>query len=276
MLGILLIVAFVPWALNRRNIHPLVELRLFKNRNMTVAVIAMMLFAIAFFGASLLFPLYFIQVRGEDALGAGLLLAPQGIGAMITMPIAGILADRIGPGKVVLTGITVITVGMAMFTQIEADTSYVYILSALFIMGLGMGGTMMPIMTAALATLTAHNVARGSTLLNITQQVAASIGTALFSVILTNELKDSRFVAAGSALAEAGDDQTEVAAILERFGISPDQLGVLEQLVTNDMADAFATVFVVATVLVACCLIPAAFLPRKKVAPVDPTAVMGH
>ena len=106
VLGIALIVAFVPWALARRNIHPLVELRLFKNRNMTVAVLAMMLFAIAFFGASLLFPLYFIQVRGEDALGAGLLLAPQGVGAMITMPIAGILADRIGPGKIVLIGIT--------------------------------------------------------------------------------------------------------------------------------------------------------------------------
>ena len=42
---------------------------------------------------------------------------------MITMPIAGILADRIGPGKIVLVGITVITVGMAMFTQIGADTS---------------------------------------------------------------------------------------------------------------------------------------------------------
>ena len=52
-----------------------------------------------------------------------------------------------------------------------------------------MGATMMPIMTAALATLTEHNVARGSTLINITQQVAASMGTALFSVLLTNELK---------------------------------------------------------------------------------------
>ena len=79
---------------------------------MTVAVIAMSLFAIAFFGASLLFPLYFQQVRGETALDAGLLLAPQGIGAMLTMPVAGVLADRIGPGKIVLTGIAVITVGM--------------------------------------------------------------------------------------------------------------------------------------------------------------------
>ncbi len=276
VLGVLLIVAFVPWALDRRNIHPLIELRLFKNRNLTVAVLAMMLFAIAFFGASLLFPLYFIQVRGEAALGAGLLLAPQGVGAMITMPIAGILADRIGPGKIVLTGITVITVGMAMFTQIGADTSYTYILAALFVMGLGMGATMMPIMTAALATLTVHNVARGSTLLNITQQVAASMGTALFSVILTNQLKGKESVTVAGALREAGDNQGAVAAVLEKFGLTPGQVDGLVAQVPGDMADSFATVFIVATILVACCLIPAAFLPRTKLAPVDPAAMMGH
>ncbi len=276
VLGIALIIAFVPWALARRNIHPLVELRLFTNRNMTVAVIAMMLFALAFFGASLLFPLYFIQVRGETALGAGLLLAPQGVGAMITMPIAGILADRIGPGKVVLVGITVITAGMAMFTQIGAGTSYLYMLTALFIMGLGMGGTMMPIMTAALATLTPHNVARGSTLINISQQVAASMGTALFSVILTNELKGKESVAVAGALEAAGDNQGAIAAVLERFDLAPGQLGDVLARVPSDMADSFATVFIVATALVACCLIPAAFLPRKKVAPVDPAAMMAH
>ena len=53
-------------------------------------------------------------------------------------------------------------------------------------MGLGMGGTMMPIMTSALRTLTNHEVARGSTLVNIVQQVGGSIGTAVMSVILTN------------------------------------------------------------------------------------------
>jgi fucose permease len=194
------------------------------------------------------------------------------------MPIAGILADKIGPGKIVLAGITVITVGMAMFTQIGADTSYVYILGALFIMGLGMGGTMMPIMTAALATLTAHNVARGSTLLNITQQVAASIGTALFSVILTNQIKGSDTIAQAGALrgAAGSDDPSALARAAEGLGIDPASLEQLFARATVDLADSFATVFIVATVLVACCLIPAAFLPRRKVAPVDPTAMMGH
>ncbi len=123
VIGTVLIVAFVPWALARRNIHPLIDLRLFQNRNMTVAVISMSLFAISFFGAGLLFPLYFQQVRGEDALHAGLLLAPQGFGAMITMPIAGILADKIGPGKIVMAGISVTAIGLAHV--LDADRHHV-------------------------------------------------------------------------------------------------------------------------------------------------------
>ncbi len=278
--GTLLTIAFVFWALRKTNIHPLVELRLLKNKNMTVALIAMSLFAIAFFGASLLFPLYFQQVRGEDALGAGLLLAPQGLGAMITMPIAGFLADKRGPGKIVMLGVAVITVGMGMFTQLDANTSYAYLLSALFIMGLGMGATMMPIMTAALATLTQHNVARGSTLLNIQQQVAASIGTALFSVILTSQFVKSDAIKRAGAIGQAANgslDPNVLEQAAQQLGIDPAAMGTLFKQANLDMADGFATVFVVATILVATCLIPAYFLPRKPPStPVDPAAMMGH
>jgi MFS family permease len=246
---------------------------------MTVAVLAMALFAIAFFGASLLFPLYFQQVRGETALDSGLLLAPQGIGAMVTMPIAGVLADRIGPGKVVLVGIAVDTIGMGLFTQLDANTSYGYIIAALVVMGLGMGATMMPIMSAALATLTQHSVARGSTLLNITQQVAASIGTALFSVLLTNGFNDSKAVQAYGAIGQAKQQggQQAVAAVLQKLGLSPADLPSLAQHALHDMGQTFAHVFTVAAILVGCCLIPAAFLPRKKPEQaVDPAAMMGH
>ena len=277
ILGAVLIIAFVPWALRPANVHPLIELRLLQNRNMTVAVLAMMLFAIAFFGASLLFPLYFQQVRGETALQAGLLLAPQGIGAMLTMPVAGVLADRIGPGKIVMTGVAVITVGMGMFTQLGAETSYWYLITALFIMGLGMGATMMPIMSAALATLSDQNIARGSTFLNISQQVAASIGTALFSVLLTNELKGSDAVGLLGAVSSLQDEPTKLAAVLTEAGLSPAEIPVLTARAAADMADAFSTVFGVATILVACCLIPAYFLPRRRIErEIDPAVMMGH
>src|SRR5574340_1170143 len=92
IVGLALIVVFVFHAL--RAVHPLIDLYLFRNRQLTIAVVTMAIFAVAFFGAGLLFPSYFLQVRGETTLAAGVLLAPQGIGAMLTMPIAGRLRSE--------------------------------------------------------------------------------------------------------------------------------------------------------------------------------------
>ena len=245
IVGVVLVVAFVPWALRKNNIHPLMDLRLFAHKEITIAVLAMALFAIAFFGATLLFPLYFQNVHGDTPLKSGVLLAPQGIGAMLTMPIGGILADKIGPGKVVLAGLVLDTVGMGFFAFTDAQTHYPFMLAGLVIMGLGMGATMMPIMSAALAKLDEHSIARGSTLMNITQQVASSIGTALFSVLLVNAFQSHPSIAQAGA---AGKNA------------SPD----LIQRSLNDMGHSFASVFVIATILVACCFIPAFFLPRTK------------
>jgi EmrB/QacA subfamily drug resistance transporter len=278
IIGALLVAAFVPWALARRNKHPLIDLRLFKDRQMTVAVIAMALFAMAFFGAGLLFPLYFQQVLREDALGSGLLLIPQGVGAVLTMPIGGVLSDRIGPGKIVLTGIVLDTIGLAFFINIGADPSTFRILLGLFVMGLGMGLTMMPMFSAALATLRHEHIARGSTLLNVTQQVAASIGTAIFAVILTNELAKGDQAAIGAAFAanEVDGKQGALEAIAAKFQVPLEQFEALVAKGYAEIGGAFGVVFLIGTILVGLCLIPAFFLPRHKVAPVDPAAMMGH
>lgn len=250
VIGLVLIAAFVPWALRRHNIHPLVDLRLFTHTEITVAVVAMALFAIAFFGAGLLFPLYFQQVHGESPLKSGVLLAPQGFGAMLTMPIAGFLADKIGPGKVVLTGLVLDTVGLGFFAFTDEHTSYAYVITGLVVMGLGMGATMMPMFTAALARLTDANIARGSTLMNITQQIAASIGTALFSVLLTSGFQSHRSIGRMAA-----GDQSAIPQALHAMG------------------GTYAHVFTIATILVALCFIPALFLPRSKVAAPSPEAM---
>jgi EmrB/QacA subfamily drug resistance transporter len=254
VIGLALVVVFVLRTLFRAPDHPLIDLHLFRHRALTIAVVTMSFFAIAFFGASLLFPSYFLQVRGETTLHTGVLLIPQGLGAMLTMPLAGVLTDKIGPGKIVLAGIVTIVVGMSMFTQVDVDTSYQMLLAALFVMGLGMGGTMMPIMTSALQTLKDHEIARGSTLMNITQQVAASIGTALFSVILTNGFNASDAVKALRAAQESA----------QGLGSLKDPTIVPKALA--DMADSFGTAFTVGTILVCACLIPALLLPRRKTA----------
>jgi EmrB/QacA subfamily drug resistance transporter len=250
-IGLALMVGFVFHAL--RKDHPLIDLHLFKNRNLTVAVITMSLFIVAFMGSMLLLPSYFLQVRGEGTLDTGLLLAPQGIGAMLTMPIAGRLTDKMGPGKFVLGGIVLISLGLANLTQVTDDTSYVRLLGGLFVMGMGMGMTMMPIMSAALATLTDHAIARGSTLMNIVQQAGGSTGTAVMSVVLTNEVKDRPAASALYAVAQGQADPAQLPPGLLAQGPSA-------------LAEAFGSTYVVAVVLVVLCIVPALFLPRRKVA----------
>ena len=249
LIGLALVITFVLYSFKPK--HPLLDLRLFHNRNLAVSILTMFLFAVAFFGGLLLVPTYFQQIRGESVLRAGLLVAPQGIGAMLTMPLAGALSDKFPVGRIVPFGLVFIAVGMLGLTQITSTTSYTVLLGFLFIMGLGMGGTMMPIMTSALKTLRAAEVSRGSTLLNITQQIASSIGVAVMSVILTNGLKDSRL--AYPAIAARHDPQ-----IAAQIG---GKAGIAEGLA--QAANAFAHTYWVAFALVGLTVVAAFFLPRK-------------
>jgi EmrB/QacA subfamily drug resistance transporter len=267
VVGALLVLAFV-WHSFRPE-HPLLDLRLFRNRNLTISIITMFMFAAAFFGGLLLVPTYFQQIRGESTLHAGLLVAPQGLGAMLTMPIAGRLVDKIPIGRIVPVGLTLIVIGMFGLTQVTSTTPYGVIIPMLVVMGMGMGSTMMPLFTSALKTLTAHEVARGSTLLNITQQISSSVGVALMSVLLTNHLNDSPIVPGTEKVPGLDGGITETgAAILQNtrpqtFGqLDIDPAAVARGLV--DAASSFAQTYWVAWSLVLLTLVPALFLPRRR------------
>jgi EmrB/QacA subfamily drug resistance transporter len=264
LIGAALVVAFVRHSF--RPAHPLLDLRLFKNRNLTVSAISLSVFIIAFMGAGLLFPSYFLQIRGESTLDAGLLMAPQGLGAIVTMPIAGMLADKIPVGRTVPFAMALIAAGFFTFTQVGTDTSYWVLCGSLFVMGLGMGGTMMPIMTSALRTLSTAEVARGSTLVNILQQIGGSIGSAIMSVILTSRLNGSPDIP-GLTNPRTGEPITEAgAAIAVNQGA---QLPLPPDIIQRGLAfaaDSFAGTFWVAFALVLCTFIPIAFLPRKRAA----------
>ncbi len=116
-----------------------------------------------------------------------------------------------------------------------------------------MGMTMMPIMSAALATLSDAQVPDGSTLMNVIQQWGDLVGTAVISVVLASSL---------AAKPEAG---------LAIFANTSDKPlpGVpdpLPESFFDTAADVFSNTFLISVVLIACTLIPAFFLPRKKIA----------
>ena len=186
IVGLALVVAFVVHALRQR--EPLVDVRLFEHTGFAAAGVTVFLVGAALFGALLLLPLFFQIARGLTPLQAGLLMAPQGLGAALGMNRAGRLTDRVGGGPVVIFGLLVLMLGTIPFTQVTDATPYWLIEVALVVRGIGLGFTMMPAMAAAYATLSRPQVPRATPMLNVVQRVGGSLGTAVLAVVLQHEL----------------------------------------------------------------------------------------
>ena len=186
-IGLVLIVAFVWHALHTK-VTPLIEVLLFRDRQFAAASATTFFFGAALFGGMFLLPLYYQVVRHQSALTAGLLMAPQGIGAALVMPLAGKLTDRYGSARIVPAGLVVVTLATLGYTQLGAHTSFAWLAVSLFIRGIGFGFVMMPAISAAYQTLAAPQVPRASTAINIVQRVGGSIGTALVAVVLEHQI----------------------------------------------------------------------------------------
>jgi EmrB/QacA subfamily drug resistance transporter len=242
-LGLGLIVLFV-WHAAVRGKDALIDISLFRRRGFAAAAATNLLLGIALFGSLILLPLYYQLVRHESPMQVGLLLVPQGVGAALAMPLAGRLTDRIGARVVVSSGLVVAALGALAYTQVGADTSYVYLAGALVVLGLGIGSTIMPSMAAAFQTLAREETPRAASALNTIQRVAGAIGTALFAILL------QRAVAGRVAGFEGGVEG--MAALSLRPGP------------TAELADAFGATFWVAAALILVALVPALMLPRVR------------
>jgi EmrB/QacA subfamily drug resistance transporter len=241
--GVLLIAAF--FVHSWRAPAALIDIKTFARTRAGAAGGTFLLFAISVFGTMLLVPLYYQSVRGASALSAGLLLAPGGIGAMVTMPIAGRLTDRYGPTWLPAAGLPLVIIGLIPFAFVGPSTSYVLLCGFNFVQGLGMGLSMMPNMTAAMQAVPVAAIARTSTAMNIIRQGGASIGTAILSVILASAITSNLSSVAGVHGSSGG------IAELQHLPAGA------HAAIAGPLAHAFASTFAWALVLLIIALIPA-------------------
>ena len=189
--GVVLLGAFAVHALHTRR-PPLVDLRLFKIRSFTASNTSLFLAGFGVFGALLLLPLYYQQIRGQSPLQAGLLLAPQGVGMLLTRSTAGKLTDRIGARPIVLVGVALTAAGTIAYTQVGVHTNEILLALSLVVRGAGLGAVTIPIMATAYLGLTPNQVPHASTVTRISQQIGGAFGTAILAMILTTQLHAHR------------------------------------------------------------------------------------
>jgi EmrB/QacA subfamily drug resistance transporter len=188
--GLALVIAFVAWALPR-SASALINLSLLKHRPLASSSALGFIAGVTLYGAMLLLPLYWQQARGEDALGAGLLLIPQGIGTLLSRQIAGRNTDRLGPRVIALTGFTVVALATVPFAFVTADTSKVLLLAALLVRGMGMGAATIPLSSAAYIGLDRAEIPHASIISRVMMQLGGSVGTAVLAVVLQHFIAES-------------------------------------------------------------------------------------
>ncbi len=188
--GVALVAAFAGWALRREG-RALIDVRLFRHRPLSSGSLLGFFAGFTLYGAMLLLPLYFQQVRGESALGTGLLLIPQGVGTLMSRGVAGRYTDLIGPRTVALVGFLVVIVATIPFAFVTPHTDYVWLMAALLVRGLGMGVVIIPLTGASFIGLAHHEVPDASIITRVMQQVGGSMGTAVLAVVLQHAAASS-------------------------------------------------------------------------------------
>jgi len=187
--GIVMMAAFL-WAARRKGDEALVDLRLFKSKIFSTAAVTQFLSNGVQFAGQMLIPAFLIQACGRTPGEMGLMLAPLGLGMMVTFPFMGILTDRFGIRRVSAGGALLALIVTTSFLYLATHGFELFVfVPALFFRGMGMSAVGLPSMTAAYTSVCKHDLPMATTSLNIVQRLGGPTLTTLCASFLAWKLR---------------------------------------------------------------------------------------
>jgi EmrB/QacA subfamily drug resistance transporter len=165
--------------------QPLLDLRVLRSGTFTRSVVMMAVLQINLLTIFFYAPLFLQQDQNLPAFNAGLLLLPQAILMGILMPITGRIYDKVGPRWVTVIGIGIAAYGTFLLTNITIDVTHDALIGWTCVRGLGLGLSMMTIMTAGIAAVDPSATNQASAMFNVARQVSGALGLAAYSALAT-------------------------------------------------------------------------------------------
>ncbi len=260
-----MLVAFV--FVEKRAADPIIPFDLFRNKTLSIAVLAGFLGGVAMFGVISFIPLFAQGSLGFTATEAGSLLTPLMLTWVAMSVIGGRLMLRVGYRIITILGYAVLTLGFVFLAWFDRDTNYVWLYIDLMIIGGGLGLTMLTLLIAVQQAVERSKLGVATSLNQFSRSIGGAFGVAVMGVVLTaglaSELRRS---------ASAGGPLTEAQAIA--FASNPNALiepearaevpaETLEVLQTA-LAEAIHPVFWVGAFTAGLGLIVVLFLPKKN------------
>jgi EmrB/QacA subfamily drug resistance transporter len=180
--SIAMLVSFVVWEL--RYSEPLMRFGILRTKTISGANVAGFILGTAVFAMFLMLTLYMQQVLGYSALKTGVAYLAVAGGAIVTSAVASQLVNRVGVKPVLVVGMLALTAGLALFTQVSVNGSYVIdLLPGFLLVAVGLGFSFVPISIAALAGVRPAEAGLASGLINTSQQIGGALGIAALSTI---------------------------------------------------------------------------------------------
>ncbi len=238
-----LLASFV--VIEARSSHPLLPPRVVLDRNRGGSFLASLLVGIALFGTFLFLTYYLQGTLGYSALKTGFAFLPFSAGIIGGATLASRLLPRVGPRNLMTGGLVLSALGLAWFTQVGVHTGYLlHVLPAEIVVSFGMGLAFVHLNSTALIGVEPHDAGVASAMVNTTQQVGGSLGTALLNTLAAS--------ATASYLVAHGQSATAMAA---------------------GMVHGYTTAFTLSAVLLAAAAVSAFCLIRPTAGRAAPLAV---
>ncbi|WP_319761930.1 DHA2 family efflux MFS transporter permease subunit [Maridesulfovibrio sp.] len=175
------------WELRYKD--PVVNLRILKDKNLTIGTLMGLIFGVSLFGTTFVLPQFTQQLLGYTAFDSGLALAPRALTLMLFMPIAGALYQKIGPRILVFTGIIIILISYYELMQLNTQAGMSDMVIPLLIMGIGMPFMFIPLSAVSLCTMEKSHITDASSIYTLGRRVGGNIGYALVAVLLDRKIQ---------------------------------------------------------------------------------------
>jgi DHA2 family multidrug resistance protein len=183
VIGILGLVGVVLWEL--RQPEPLVDLRLFAQRNYSVATFMMFAMGVVLYGTTVLLPILLQTLMGYTAEWAGLVLSPGGIVTLFVMPLVGRLLGVVQPRWLVVGGLIILSAGMFQLSELSLQTGFWTFVATWTISRAGMPFLFVPINVMAFAYIPREKTNSATGLINLTRNMGGSVGISLVTAAQT-------------------------------------------------------------------------------------------
>jgi EmrB/QacA subfamily drug resistance transporter len=223
-IGVVLLGAFA--LIESRTRNPLLPLRVLADRNRGGSFVSMLLLGIGMFATFLFLTYYFQQILNYSAIKTGFAFLPFSAGVVVGATIASQLLPRIGPRPLIVGGLLLAAAGLALFSQVGTDSSYLTaLLPAEVLASLGVGTAFVPLSSTALIGVDPSDAGVSSALVNTAQQTGGSLGVAFLNTVAASATTSYLVSHHGSATSAASAAAAAVHGYTVGFSISAALLG---------------------------------------------------